>query len=145
MADINAQDLDIVRALSQNSETPLSVIADKLGISPRTVNVKVQKLKAMGAIRKFTVSVDWRKLGKKVEIAVLVNCSPKNTRKVAKILSTFDEVIAVHSITGLYEILAMVALRDLKEYKEFIETKLGKIAEIKNIHSGIVLDDFKES
>ncbi len=40
--------------------------------------------------------------------------------------------------------LAMVTLRDMEEYKEFIEKKLGTIPEIENIRAGIVLEDFKE-
>jgi len=144
MTKIKPEDIEIVKALSQNSETPFPLIAEKLGMRPRTVASRVKKLKAIGAIRKFTISVDWRKLGKNVEFAILINCSPKNASIIANTLSNFEEVIAVHSLTGPYDMLAMVTLRDMEEYKEFIEKKLGGIPEIENIHAGIVLEDFKE-
>ena len=137
-------DLQIVRTLLHDSHSRLDTISEKLGMHPSTVAYRVKKLKRMGVIRKFTVSVDWRKLGKNVEVAILINCSPKNTSKVAGTLSSFDEVIEVHSLTGFYDILAMVTLNDMKEYKEFIEKKLGGIPEIENIRAGIVLEDFKE-
>ena len=144
MTKIKTDDIEIIKALSQNSETPLSLIAEKLGMHPSTVAYRVTKLKAQGVIRKFTISVDWRKLGKSVESAVLINCSPKNVGKVPNLLSNFDEVIEFHSLTGFYDIIAMVTLRDMEEYKEFIEKKLGSIAEIETVRAGIVLEDFKE-
>jgi DNA-binding Lrp family transcriptional regulator len=144
MTKLRSEDIEIVKALLQNSDTPLSLIAEKLGMHPSTVAYRIRKLKAIGAIRKFTISVDWRKLGKNVEVAVLINCSPKNVSKIANTLSNLDEVIEIHYLTGFYDILIMVTLRDMEEYKEFIEKKLGGILEIENIRAGIVLEDFKE-
>jgi len=144
MAKLKPADMQIVRTLLQDSRIRLDVLAEKLRMHPSTVAYRIQKLKAMGVIQKFTISVDWRKLGKNVEAAVLINCSPKNVSKVANILSNFIEVIEVHSLTGFYDILAMVTLRDMEEYKEFVEKKLGVIPEIENIRAGIVLEDFKE-
>jgi DNA-binding Lrp family transcriptional regulator len=144
MVKLKPADMQIVRTLMQDSRIRLDVVAKKLGMHPSTVAYRVKKLKAMGVIQKFTISIDWRKLGKNVEAAVLINCLPKNVNKVASILKNFDEVIEVHSLTGFYDILAMVTLRDMEEYKEFIEKKLGAITEIENVHAGIVLEDFKE-
>jgi len=144
MVSLKPADMQIVRTLLQDSRTRLDVIAKKLGMHPSTVAYRIRKLKAMGVIRKFTISVDWRKLGKSVEVAVLIDCPPKSVSKVADILRNFDEVIEVHSLTGFYDILAMVTLRDMEEYKEFIEKKLGSITEIETVHVGIVLEDFKE-
>ncbi len=144
MVTLKPADMQIIRMLLLDSRTRLEDIAEKLGMHPSTVAYRVRKLKAMGVIRKFTISVDWRKLGKTVEVAVLVNCSPKNVSKVAGILSGLDEVIEVHTLTGLYDILAMVTLKDMEEYKFFIEKKLGGIPEIENIRAALVLEDFKE-
>lgn len=144
MVSLKPADMQIVRTLLQDSRTRLDVIGKKLGMHSTTVAYRVKKLRAMGVIKKFTISVDWRKLGKNVEVAAFINCSPKNMDKVANILCNFDEVIEVHSLTGFYDILAMVTLRDLEEYKVFIEKKLGGIPEIENIRAGIVLEDFKE-
>ena len=137
-------DMQIVRTLLEDSRMPLEAIGKKLGMHPSTVSYRIRKLREMSVIRKFTVSVDWRRLGKNVEAAVLINCQPKNVGRVAKILSGFEEVIEVHSLTGFYDVLAMVTLKDMNEYKEFAEKKLGTIPEIESFRAGIVLEDFKE-
>ncbi len=123
---------------------PLEAIGKKLGMHPSTVSYRIRRLREMGIIRKFTVSLDWRRFGKDVEAAILINCQPKNVGRVAKVLSSFDEVIEVHSLTGFYDVLAMVTLKDMNEYKDFVEKKLGAIPEIESFRSGIVLEDFKE-
>jgi len=46
---------------------PLEAIGKKLGMHPSTVSYRIRKLRKMDVIRKFTISVDWRKLGKNVE------------------------------------------------------------------------------
>jgi len=137
-------DMQIIKILLGDSQIPLEMIGRKLGMHPSTIAYRVRKLRAMGVIRRFTVSVDWRKLGKDVEAAILINCQPKNAGHVAKILGGFDEVIELHSLTGFYDILAMVTLKDMNEYKEFVEKKLGTIPEIESFRAGIVLEDFKE-
>ena len=144
MSKLKPADMQIIRSLLQNSQIRLDSISKKLGIHPSTVSYRIKKLKTMGVIRKFTISVDWRKLGKNVEVAVLINCAPKNVSKVAGILSKFDEVIELHSLTGQYDLLAMITLNDMNEYKDFVERKLGGIPEIENTRTGIVLEDYKE-
>jgi DNA-binding Lrp family transcriptional regulator len=137
-------DMQIIKALLENSEAPLYLIAKRLGMHASTVAYRIKKLKEMGAIRKFTISVDWRKLGKETEVAVLINSLPKNIMSVAEKLSGFEEVIELHSLTGLYDMLAMVTLTNMDEYREFVKMKLGTIEEIENFHAAIVLEDFKE-
>jgi DNA-binding Lrp family transcriptional regulator len=98
----------------------------------------------MGIIKKFTISVDWRKLGKEVEAAILITCRPRDVNKIANILKKLDEVIEIHSLSGNYDLIIMVTLKDMNEYKDFLENKLGTIPEIDRIHAGIVLEDYKE-
>ena len=144
MAELKPVDMLIVKTFMQDSKTSLKTVSQKFGLHPSTVAYRLKKLKAAGVIRRFTISVDWRKLGKTVEAAVMINCSPKDVTKVASMLKSMDEVIEVHSLTGFYDILAMVTLKDMEEYRVFIEKRLGAISEIENIRAGIVLEDFKE-
>ena len=146
MAKTKLDEIDrkIVRFLLEDSTTPVSTIASYLGLHPSTISYRIRKLKERGVIKKFTVSVDWRKFGKEVEAALLINCSPKHFTVVASKLADMDEVIELHTLTGFIDILAMVTLTDMTEYKNFIEKRLGSISEIDSFRVGIVLEDLKE-
>ena len=137
-------DTKIVKLLLQDSMAPTSTIASYIGLHPSTVSYRIRKLKESGVIKKFTISVDWRKLGKGVEAAFLITCSPKHFTRVTTALAEMEEVVELHTLTGLSDILAMVTLTDMDEYKNFIEKKLGSILEIDSFRAGIVLEDFKE-
>jgi Lrp/AsnC family transcriptional regulator for asnA, asnC and gidA len=137
-------DLKLVKLLLQDSLMPMDKIAGYLGLHPSTISYRVRKLKENGIIKKFTISVDWRKLGKGVEAALLITCSQKHFTEVAKTLSAMEEVKELHTLTGFSDILAMIVLTDMVEYKDFIEKRLGAIQEIDSFRIGIVLDDFKE-
>ena len=146
MAKTKLDEIDrkIVRFLLEDSTTPVSTIAGYLGLHPSTISYRIRKLKESGVIKKFTVSVDWRKFGKEVEAALLINCSPKHFTVVASKLADMDDVIELHTLTGFIDILAMVTLTDMTEYKNFIEKRLGSISEIDSFRVGIVLEDLKE-
>jgi DNA-binding Lrp family transcriptional regulator len=137
-------DVAIVDFLHHDSLMTASRIAENLSVHPSTVTYRINKLREMGVIKKFTVSIDWRKLGKSVEAAILISCSPRSVSKVAKRLASMGEVVEVHSLTGVGDILAMVMLTDMGEYKDFIEKRLGEISEIESVRAGIVLEDYKE-
>ena len=146
MAKLKLDDVDlkIIKLLLQDSMVPVTKIAGYLGLHPSTITYRVRKLKESGVIKKFTVSIDWRKLGKEVEAALLISCSPKNFAAVTSTLTNMEEVRELHTITGFSDILAMVTLTNMVEYKDFIEKKLGAIPEINSFQAGIVLEDFKE-
>jgi len=137
-------DLKIVNLLLQDSTAPANAIAGYLGLHPSTISYRIRKLRESGVIKKFTVSVDWRRLGKEVEAALLINCSPKHFARVAASLAAMDEVVELHTLTGSSDILAMVTLKDMAEYKEFIEKRLGAISDIDSFRANIVLEDYKE-
>jgi DNA-binding Lrp family transcriptional regulator len=141
---IDEMDLKIVRLLHEDSTMTSSAIAGYIGLHPSTVTYRVRRLKERGVIKRFTISVDWRKLGKSVEAALLITCSPRNVNKVATTLTAMEEVVELHVLTGFSDILAMVTLTDMGEYKDFVEKKLGGILEIDSFRAGIVLEDLKE-
>jgi DNA-binding Lrp family transcriptional regulator len=143
-AKLDSIDQQLIRLLLQDSSTPVSVLASYIGLHPSTISYRIRRLRRSGVIKKFTVSVDWRKMGKQVEAAFIFNCSPKDVHKIASLLTDYDEVIEVHSLTGFSDILAMITLNDMSEYKDFIENKLGNIPEIESFRAGIVLEDYKE-
>ncbi len=56
-------------------------------------------------------------------------------------LTSMSEVVEVHSLIGVGDILAMVTLADMGEYNGFIERRLSKIGEIEGMRAGIILED----
>ena len=141
---IDQSDRRIVRSLLADSRTPYQQLAKQLDVHPTTIAYRIRKLLHSGVIKKFTISVDWRKLEKNVEAAILIDAAQRDVRGLAERLSGLEEVIEVHSVTGFHDLLIMVATSDMDEFRRFLEDKLGKIPEIEKINTAIVMEDFKE-
>lgn len=62
-ADLDALDLRLVDLLQKDSSMPFVDIAEKLGVTEGTVRNRVCRLRKIGAIRRFTISVDPLVLG----------------------------------------------------------------------------------
>jgi len=137
-------DRRIVRSLLADARTPSQQIAKEFNVHPSTVAYRIRKLLESGVIKKFSISVDWRKLGKNVEAAILIDAAQRDVRKLAEHLSSLDEVIEVHSVAGYHDLLIMVVTTDMDEFRRFLEDKLGKIPQIEKINTAIVMEDFKE-
>jgi len=141
---IDDTDRRIIRSLLVDARTPCQQIAKEFNVHPSTVAYRIRKLLESGVIKKFSISVDWRKLGKNVEAAILIDAAQRDVRKLAEHLSSLDEVIEVHSVAGYHDLLIMVAATDMDEFRRFLEDKLGKIPQIEKINTAIVMEDFKE-
>jgi Lrp/AsnC family transcriptional regulator for asnA, asnC and gidA len=141
---IDETDRRIIRSLLVDAKTPCQQIAKELNVHPSTIAYRIRKLLESGVIKKFSVSVDWRKLGKNVEAAILIDAAQRDVRKLAEHLSSLDEVIEVHSVAGYHDLLIMVVTTDMDEFRRFLEDKLGKIPQIEKINTAIVMEDFKE-
>jgi Transcriptional regulators len=60
---VDAMDLNLIRILEEDSRTPWSRIARRLGVSETTVYLRVKKLTEMGVLEGFTVKINLAKLG----------------------------------------------------------------------------------
>ncbi len=60
---LDERDLAILRHLSENSRCSLSPIAKETGLTPETVSRRIAALVEAGVIRRFTLFVDYSKLG----------------------------------------------------------------------------------
>jgi len=141
---MDKMDRKILEILLKDAQTPLTKIASEIGVHPSTVSYRIKNLIKTGAIRKFSISVNWKKLGWNIEAAVLIDAEQKDLRRIAKDLCKFEEVIEVHSITGYHDLLIMVVAKDMEDFQKFMEEKLAAISGVVRSYPAMVVEDYKE-
>lgn len=62
-AVLDGTDIAILRLLAPNARMPVTSVAQKLGLSPRTVIARTKKLEKQGVIIGYTTALDLEKLG----------------------------------------------------------------------------------
>ena len=135
-------DKKILKKLQQrDAATPkINAIAKQIGLSPATVYNRIKKLERIGAITGYSATVDAKKVGKGLTVFSLIKLEyPKSPEEigfdeeVGKWIANIDPAIQeVHAMTGEWELLVKMKVKDQKEYyriaKEMVKT--GKILKV---------------
>jgi len=139
-------DRKILDILQQRSNIPNNSLADEVGLTPGPCLRRVQRLKKIGVIRRFTVELDESLLGFEISAFVEITLS-QHTGETAnhfmKAVQSKPQVLSCHMVAGDCDFILHVVTSNLKEYRKLIWEDLHRIKGVEKIHSIMVLDTFK--
>lgn len=145
---LDEKDLRILEILQENSKVTMKELSRKIGSPITTTHSRVRKLEKEGYIRGYRAILDAKKLGIQTSAFILVSFT-KNTgidqRRLAREISLFPEVQEVHIITGDWDILLKVKVKDVEELGRFVVDKLRQIHGVEKTYTSVVLDTIKET
>ncbi|MDY6958751.1 MAG: Lrp/AsnC family transcriptional regulator [Halobacteriota archaeon] len=141
---MDEKDRKIIEALRENSRTPFTEIAQKLGVSESTIRNRVQALENDGVIKKYTILVDPSKMGYNTVSIVGLDVEPSMFLEAAKSMAEIDKVQYVATSTGDHMIMSEIWTRDGRELSVLISEKIGKIKGVHRICPAIILEKLKE-
>ncbi|MDY6865323.1 MAG: Lrp/AsnC family transcriptional regulator [Halobacteriota archaeon] len=141
---MDEKDRKIIEALRENSRTPFTEIAQKLGVSESTIRNRVQALENDGVIKKYTILVDPSKMGYNTVSIVGLDVEPSMFLEAAKSMAEIDKVQFVATSTGDHMIMSEIWTRDGRELSVLISEKIGKIKGVHRICPAIILERLKE-
>lgn len=141
MKTIDKLDRKILDLLESNSRSAAKEISIKTGVSAGTVANRIKKLQDLETIKKFTISVDWRKLGYDILAILLIETKYQKTQEVAKKIAKYPETIKLYICTGgVYNIIAMIKSKNMEEYSLF-KQKIDQLPEIEKIKDLMIIDE----
>jgi DNA-binding Lrp family transcriptional regulator len=141
-------DLAILRLLQKNSNRTNKSIAEELGMTVTPIFERIKRLEREGIIDKYIALVNRKKIGYNQIIFVGITLKGHTRNyldRFVKIIDGFDEVLECHRISGTYDYLLKVVVKNIEAYESFILTKLTLISDLGNVQSMIVLSTSKES
>lgn len=144
-ADLDALDFRLVEALQKDSSAPFVDIAEKLGVTEGTVRNRVRRLRRLGVIRRFTVSVDPLVLGQSVVAFVLLNAVNGRLNEVAKKLSSVDAVVEVHETHTYGDLLLKVRAKSPSDLAGIISNSIKGVPGVAGTQVLSVLNVWKDS
>jgi len=146
--EMDEKDWKIVEILKEHGEYTTRQIAKKTLLPATTIHNRIKKLKEEGIIKKFTLELDSKKIGKQFTAIVLVSCDYKQLREVkkdqhilAKEISMMPEVEKVDVVTGGTDMVVRIRVKDVEEYDQFLLKKFQKIAGVDKTTSMIVIHE----
>ncbi len=145
---IDETDLNILRILQKNSKFTIKQLANKVNLSASPVFERIKKLEQEGYIKNYIAVLDSEKLNK--GFTVFCNVKLKQHDKnignqFSEDILSIDEVIECYNISGDYDFLLKVQVKDMKHYQDFVFNKLGSVESIGSTHSSFVMAEIKNS
>lgn len=115
-------DRKIIELLAEDARRALADIGAVVGLSPSSVNERIRRLVASGAIRRFTVDADPAALGLPVLAYVFVGLNYEAGEAAFKaFVSAAPEVVECHHMTGGWSYLIKLRVDSLHGIESFLE------------------------
>lgn len=125
-SELDDLDYQIALLLQENARIPFTTIAKELGITEKTVRLRVQQMQDEGMLSLVGV-VNPIKAGILVETIILIAVYENKLNDVVQILEDLSEVRLMVLTSGEYQLLIQVFSRDNEELSEFLMKKLNTI------------------
>lgn len=146
MRDLDSTDLRLLSLLQHDCKLSNKELADKLGITATPVLLRKRKLEELGYIKQYIAVVDRNKVDLSLVAFTNVQLSVHSTEAMAifeKKMMEFKEVQECHHLTGSYDYLLKIVLKDMNAYNHFIRDKLAPLPNIKTLQSSFVMTEVK--
>lgn len=124
---IDEKDQKILEELKKNSRNSTKNIAKNIAIPRVTVHDRIQKMQEKGIIKKFSVSIDYKKIGLLTKVFIFISFlhnTNVSQRELANKISKIPGVYEVHIISGEYDLLIKVQGKSLEEIGKLVVDKL---------------------
>ena len=112
MTTADSIDAKILAALNDDPRATVIALADKTGLSRNTVQARLVRLDRQGVLRSFERRIDPGALGYPLTAFVLTSVTQRKLADIADALDGIPEVVEVHGLSGVTDLLAHVVARD---------------------------------
>ncbi len=127
---LDETDRALIALLAQNARAPVAVLARKLGVARTTVQARIDRLEAQGAIAGYTLRPG-AALRPALRATALVAIEPRAGPAVLARLKSLPEVEAVHTVSGRVDLVVQLAAGTT----EALDDTLDRIGETKGVRS----------
>jgi len=144
---IDEKDRMILEALRKDSSKPISKLSKELGIPRATVQDRINKLIKQGIIKRFTIVPDYSKLGRPVTAFVMISFHPSpevSQRELARQIALLPEVEEVHLISGQWDILVKIKVKDVESAGAFVIDRIRTMKGVEKTETCVSFECVKE-
>ena len=141
-------DKKLINLLQQDSKQTTKQLSLQLNLSVTAVYERVKKLENQKVIEKYVAIVN----KDKIEKSFLVFCHIKLIQHSKEYLNTFEyevlkleEVSECFHVSGDYDYILKIYVKDMDAYRNFVVTKLTAIKHIGSTHSTFAIEQVKNT
>jgi Lrp/AsnC family leucine-responsive transcriptional regulator len=145
---MDAIDKKLLQLLQADTKKTTKELSLKLNLSVTAVYERIKKLEREGIIDKYVVLLNRNKINK----GFVVFCHLKLLQHTKEFINQFekevvklDEVLECFHVSGDYDYILKICVKDMEEYREFMVTKLTTLQHIGSTHSTFMIGEVKNT
>lgn len=143
---IDKKDEKILEILKEMGDLTVRQIASRTLLPITTVHNRIKRLKKAGIIKRFTIEIDHKKVGKALAAYVLVKVDSKYLKgfrrtqhDLARDLKSLAFVEKADIVTGTIDMVLLIRVKDVEELDRIIIDKLRDIQGIESTETLVIL------
>ncbi|MFH1144280.1 MAG: Lrp/AsnC family transcriptional regulator [Candidatus Eisenbacteria bacterium] len=141
-------DLRLVQALQGQGRIANVELARLCESAPSTTLERVRRLEEKGVIKGYRAVLDPHAVGLQVQAMVLINLDHHQAAPIDAFedrVRSVPEVMACYHLTGRYDYMLHVVVRDIDHLREVIKHRLSTIVGVEKQETFLVLSTVKEN
>ena len=141
-------DLKILRLLQKDAKLTNKALSANLALSVTAVYERIKKLEKTGFIQGYVALVSKEKVDKSFVAfchVKLVQHTQDNVKQFEREVIAIDEVLECYHLSGDYDYLLKVHVKDMVSYRKFMIEKLTNLNHIVSTHSMFMINQVKHT
>ena len=145
---LDETDVQILHLLQNDGRITNAELAKRVGLSPPSVLQRVRALEKTGLIKGYVALLDPERLGLRITALVMISLSLHQEQPIERFrraIQDIPEISECYHVSGDFDFLLKVAVRDMRAYELFLREKPSKIKGIGKITTNFVLATTKQT
>tara|TARA_B110000091_G_C13521469_1_gene352617 strand:+ start:96 stop:554 length:459 start_codon:yes stop_codon:yes gene_type:complete len=145
---LDSTDKKLINLLQNDSKQTTKQLSLQLNLSVTAIYERIKKLENQKVINKYVAIINKNK----IEKSFLVFCHVKLIQHSKEYVTTFEreilkleEVSECFHVSGDYDYILKIYVKDMDEYRNFMVTKLTAIKHIGSTHSTFAIEEVKNT
>ena len=146
--NLDASDIRILQLLQENAQFTIKEISQKINLSMTPTHDRIKRLEQEGVIDKYVTILNKKMLGNPMLVYcnITLDKQQKNHfEEFEEAIKQFPEVIECSVISGSFDYLLKVIVKDMSAYNEFYQKKLSDLQSVAHISSSFVMSEVKST
>jgi Lrp/AsnC family leucine-responsive transcriptional regulator len=118
---LDAQDVAILQALSEDARASLADLARAVGLTAPSIAERLRRLEENGVIEGYALKIDPAALGLPMAAIIRIRPMPGQIKKTAELLQGLDAIVECDRVTGEDCFVAKAHLRSVAELETLID------------------------
>lgn len=145
---IDEKDKKLLFLLQEDSKKTTKELANELDLSVTAVFERIKKLEKQKVISKYVALIDKELIAKNF----IVLCQVKLIQHKKEYISQFEseivkfpEILECFHVSGDYDYILKICVKDIQEYREFMVSKLTSMQHIASTQSSFTIKEVKNT